>query len=171
MTFNDYFSSTYKRTLGQINSKLRNEQDAQEASLCAYYKMFRGVGSFRRESGFDSWFYTIVENVTMDFLRKRNRTARKIAGTVDADHVELYSADLDAEEAMIEKERKRLLYDSLSRMEITYSVPLQMWLDGMTCKEITDLTWMPAGTLKSRLHRGKKELIELAKKRSEALAL
>src|SRR5579862_2101259 len=52
---------------------LQNEQDAEEAVQDAFVQAFRKIKSFRGESRFSTWLYSIVVNLSLTRARKRKR--------------------------------------------------------------------------------------------------
>lgn len=50
-------------------------QDAQDYTQEAFLKAYRKLASFREDSSFASWLYTIAVNVMRDAMRKKKRPA------------------------------------------------------------------------------------------------
>lgn len=50
---------------------LRSEDDAYDIYQEAFLRVYRNLGSFRFDCGFQTWLYRIVNNLCVDFLRRR----------------------------------------------------------------------------------------------------
>ncbi|HMW66013.1 MAG TPA: sigma-70 family RNA polymerase sigma factor, partial [Chitinophagaceae bacterium] len=61
---------------------VKNREDAEEVSQDVFIKAYKNLNSFRGDSKFSTWLYTIVNNTGISFLRKRK--------------LEIYSLDNEA---------------------------------------------------------------------------
>ena len=52
---------------------LGNQQDAEDAVQSAFVKLYRGIGRFRFQSKFSTYFYRILSRVCFDMIRSRKR--------------------------------------------------------------------------------------------------
>ena len=52
---------------------LGNESEAEDAAQDVFFKAYRSLASFRKESAFSTWLYRIATNHCRDLLRKRSR--------------------------------------------------------------------------------------------------
>ncbi len=50
---------------------VKNREDAEEVSQDVFIKAYKNLNSFRGDSKFSTWLYTIVNNTGISFLRKR----------------------------------------------------------------------------------------------------
>jgi len=60
----------YVFTLAQRFTK--NREDAEEVAQDSFIKAYKALSSFKQESKFSTWLYTIVYTTAMTSLRKRN---------------------------------------------------------------------------------------------------
>ena len=65
-------------------AKLRNDSDAQDAVSAVFLKLVRSIDSFRGESKFSTWIYTVANNAIMDMIRRR-RTTLSIDADIETD--------------------------------------------------------------------------------------
>lgn len=73
----DILVSLYQqRGLGIAYNLAGNLEDAKDILQEAFIKMYLNIRGFQGRSRFSTWFYRIVVNCALDFLRKRKRAGR-----------------------------------------------------------------------------------------------
>lgn len=135
---------------------MRNEQDAQDVVQEACLRAFRFFGGFR---GGDArgWLLKIVRNTAYTWLHQ-NRAQQH---AVEFDEI-LFGPDLLASNP--EHVTLQLGCSNLLRRALEYLPPnfrevlILRELEGMSYKEISAVTGMPAGTVMSSLSRGRDRL-------------
>ena len=65
-----YMKKAYFIALGFVKS----ESDALDISQDAFVKAYRNIKKFKMEFRFFPWFYQILKNLSLDWLRKNKRT-------------------------------------------------------------------------------------------------
>jgi RNA polymerase sigma-70 factor (ECF subfamily) len=120
--------------------------DAEDATHDAFVRAWDRVGSLRDPAGFQAWFDRILVNVCRDRLR-RGRIVRFVP--VDAEAADQPAAD--AYDRLIGEHDLLAAIDRLD-IDLRITVVLRFWAD-LTVDDIADRLGIPAGTVKSRLHR------------------
>lgn len=134
----------------------RNEQDAQDVVQEAYLRAFRFFGGFR---GGDArgWLLKIVRNTAYTWLRE-NRAQQQ---AVEFDE-ELFGPDpraFNPEQVSLQINSSNLLRRALEGLPANCREVLVLReLEGMSYKEISAVTGMPAGTVMSSLSRARDRL-------------
>ncbi|HYV06155.1 MAG TPA: sigma-70 family RNA polymerase sigma factor [Blastocatellia bacterium] len=132
----------------------RNDTDAQDVVQESYLRAFKFFGSYH---GGDSraWLLTIVRNTCYTWLQQ-NR-ARELTTEFDE---EVHSTESpNPETLLIEGANKQLLKHALDELPVSYrEVVILRELEGLSYKEIADITDVPVGTVMSRLARARKRL-------------
>ena len=133
-----------------------NDHDAQEIAQEAYLRAIRSMGSFR---GGDqrSWLLSIVRNLCFDQLR-RNKVVRMNELPKDS---EFAGTDNCGDPAAIlqRSEDIELVRSAIGSLEPEFrEVIVLREMEGMSYKEIADLTGVPMGTVMSRLARARRNL-------------
>lgn len=136
-----------------LSHTLGDAQLSDDLAQDTFIKAYTNIASFKGRSGFSTWLYRIACNVLYDYMRGRKQsedidTARgkqEPAGSSGA------SVKLDVYRAM----------NILSFDERT-CITLQL-MDGLSLDEISEVTAMPTGTVKSHLYRGKSKLASYLK--------
>jgi RNA polymerase sigma-70 factor, ECF subfamily len=147
----DAFAELVRAYQGPVQRFLRHllgdatlaEDVAQETFVRAYQRM----ASFRSESKFSTWVFSIARNAGVDAVRARGRRLRLVdrAPTPSpAVHPEA-SAELAAALAGLPTE----LREPLLLVEVL----------GLTYREAADVLTMPEGTVKSRVFRARQVLV------------
>ena len=124
--------------------------DADDVVQDAFVKAYSALTRFRASAGFRAWLLSIVHNESRNLHRSRGRRAAResLAGRPE----ELWILD-PVEEAAANDRRDRLL-SSVRRLPVELR-------DVVTCRYLLELSEaetaialnIPAGTVKSRLHR------------------
>jgi RNA polymerase sigma-70 factor (ECF subfamily) len=145
----------------------RNDHDAQDVVQEAY---LRAVRSFDRYRGGDprSWLLTIVRNTCYTWLRQnRTQQAAGTPGKTD-DCSEEIPADPAGQPEMqfIRAADRRVLQEALELLPAEFREALVLReLEGLSYKEIADITDVPLGTVMSRLARARQQLQQLVLRR------
>ncbi len=146
---------------------LKNREDAEEALQDAFLRVFRSLGSFEGKANFSTWFYRIVYNVCASALEKRG-SAVFTSLSEDDREIELPDASHSnaPDELLEEHEDNTIIYREIERLPVEYSSVLTLFfVQQLRYDEITAVTGMPLGTVKTRLFRGRMMLREAISRR------
>jgi RNA polymerase sigma-70 factor (ECF subfamily) len=146
---------------------LKNREDAEEALQDAFMRVFRSLHTFEGKANFATWFYRIVYNVCASALEKRGD---KLITIVSADDNEMElpikSNEMAADEVLENHEENTRIYREIERLPAEYSSVLTLFfVQQLRYDEITTVTGMPIGTVKTRLFRGRMMLREAISRR------
>jgi len=134
----------------------RNDQDAQDIVQEAYLRAFRFFDGFRGGEA-RAWLLKIVRNTCYTWLQQ-NRPQHP---TAEFDE-KLFGPDPNApnpEEALLRSDSGKLLRRALEILPSDFrEVLILRELQGMSYKEISEVTGMPPGTVMSRLSRARSAL-------------
>ena len=134
----------------------RNDEDAQDVVQEAYMRAFRFFGGFRG-GNVRPWLLKIVRNTCYTWLQL-NRPPQP---TAEFDE-ELFSpnpGERNAEEALLRNDSSKLLRQALATLPSdSREVLILREIQGMSYKEISEVTGMPLGTVMSRLSRARSRL-------------
>ncbi len=135
---------------------MRNERDAQDVAQEAYLRAFRFFPRFRGGDA-RAWLLKIVRNTCYTWLQ----TNRPMQDATEFDE-NLFPSDshgANPEEAVLQKENDTLLRRALQKLPPSFrEVIVLRELEGMSYREIADITGMPAGTVMSSLSRARGRL-------------
>ena len=137
--------------------------DASDLLQETYLKAFRFFDKFTRGTNCKAWLFSIMKNTFINSYRKKS----KEPGKVDYEEIENYYENIkvsSSDDAHLEKEIfDNLLDDELSEAlsglsEEFRTVIILCDIEGYSYEEIADFIDIPVGTVRSRLHRGRKML-------------
>jgi len=135
---------------------LRNDQDAQDVAQEAYLRAFRFFPGFRGGNA-RAWLLKIVRNTCYTWLHA-NRPLQD-AAEFDENLFRPDSCAPNPEEALLQNDNGILLRKALEKLPPNFrEVLILRELEGMSYKEISDITGMPAGTVMSSLSRARGRL-------------
>ena len=152
-----------------------DREEAQDLTEEAFLKVFKNIKKFRGNSAFYTWFYRIVVNVCIDGMRRRRRRERLFSWRRLGENGEELSQEAvegrpEMEEAlnpmqvlsgkqMAEKAQEAI--QSLSeKQRIVFQLKV---LHEMRIPEISKVTKMAEGTVKSHLFRATQVLRDALK--------
>ena len=134
----------------------RNDQDAQDVVQEAYLRALKFFSGFQgRESR--AWLLTIVRNTCYTWMRQHR--SRELSAEFDE---ETHSADpaiSDPAAIVSQKVEGRALKRALEELPLEFREAMVLReLEGLSYKEIADITNVPIGTVMSRLARARTRL-------------
>jgi RNA polymerase sigma-70 factor (ECF subfamily) len=139
----------------------RNEQDAQDIVQEAYLRAFRFFPAFRGGDA-RAWIMKIVRNTCYAWLHEN----RPLQGAMEFDE-NVFSRDSrpsNPEEVVLQNDSGALLRKALEALPTNFrEVLILRELDGMSYKEIAEITGMAAGTVMSSLSRARVRLRQALK--------
>ena len=134
-----------------------NWADADDAAQEALAKAFRSIKSFEGRSQLSTWLFTITRGVCIDAARSQQGKQR--AGEDPIDESLPDSSD-DQESLLAGKDEATRLRAALARLPDAFRVPVVLFdIEGLTYDEIAAIEKVPVGTVRSRLSRGRKQLL------------
>jgi RNA polymerase sigma-70 factor (ECF subfamily) len=145
----------------------RNRDDAADLVQEASIQAFRAFATFEPGSNFRAWFTRILTNRYLNAYRKRQREPQ-ISPVEDISELYLYS---NARRAGVEgkgADPAALIFSKLETAQIEAAidalpedfrlVSALYFVEELTYQEIAEIVDCPIGTVRSRLHRGRKML-------------
>ena len=151
------------RLVHSLEHSLGSREDALEIAQQAFVLAWRKLRSFRRESGFYSWLYRIARNVAISRIRRRDIRSGSLNQLQDAKGFEPadQSAQAAPENSLETAEQVLLVQNALKQISEEFRQPLVLKeIDGFSYEEIAQILDIPLGTVRSRIFRGRQELIE-----------
>src|SRR6202790_2823428 len=132
---------------------MRNEQDAQDVAQEAFLRAFRFFPGFRRGDA-RAWLMKIVRNTCYTWLHA-NRPLQD-ATAFDENVFTPDSRATNPEEAVLQNDTSTLVRKAMEKLPPNFrEVLILRELEGMSYREIADITGMPAGTVMSNLSRAR----------------
>lgn len=141
-----------------------NAADAEDLTQDAFIKAFRSFGRFRRDLPFVNWIYPIVRNLYIDSLRRKPKHPNLPLQEEKDDGVHTYEIpDWDADPARktLSAEFEEKLQEALLKISPDFRMAVVLCdIEGMSYEEIAEAMKCSPGTVRSRIHRGRRLLRE-----------
>ena len=133
-----------------------DREDAMDLVQETSYKALKNRTRLHNDDHIRAWLYTILKNTYINYLRSSHN--RQLVH--DTEEMNQYSAQAgDSREGLPDEQLiKKELHEIISLLPHVYGKPIHMFLCGYSYKEISQHMKIPIGTVKSRIHLGKKRI-------------
>jgi len=163
----------YEKLVAHVVFKMVTvEADREDICQDVFVKVFEKLGTFKFESKMSTWVATIAYNTSLNHLEKKKVPLLDDISDQEGS-MERIAADTEDPEALLEAGLlTELLKKEITKLPAQYRAILTLYhLDEMSYKEISQITKLPDGTVKSHLFRARKLLKDrlMAKYRQEDL--
>jgi RNA polymerase sigma-70 factor, ECF subfamily len=134
----------------------RSDADADDLAQEALVKVYKSLRSFRFQSAFKTWLYTLVRNVFLDAARSRAGRERSQEAPLPEDHAQIPSGAPSADEGIAQAEQRKRLWRALRALPPEFRTAVVLFdVEGHSYEEVSAIEGVPVGTVKSRLSRGR----------------
>jgi RNA polymerase sigma-70 factor, ECF subfamily len=167
--FEAMFASTKKRAYSMALQLTRNTSDAEDLVQETFIKAWKGFDGYIPGKPFLNWVLRIMQRAFLDARRRENpiRKADSLNSFIspnDGEVQEMPIADTNPSpnDEVIQDEFNRNLYMALSQLPTVYQDAIRLCdLEGMSYNEIAELQGTTIGTVRSRIHRGRRLLRDI----------
>jgi RNA polymerase sigma-70 factor, ECF subfamily len=167
--FQSLVDDTRRRAYTMALQLTRNPAEAEDLMQETYVKAWRGYDSYIPGRPFLNWLLRIMQRAYLDSLRRENpiRKAESLNSMIspsDGEVQELPIADKGPtpDDELVYEEFRAQLHAALGQLPEVYRSAITMCdLDGLSYAEIADEQQTTIGTVRSRIHRGRKLLREI----------
>jgi RNA polymerase sigma-70 factor, ECF subfamily len=145
----------------------RNRADAEDLVQEAALLAFRGFKTFEQGSSFRAWFFRVLTNCFYSQYRKRKRQGTEI-DLDDAPELYLYCQTAaiglhghtdDPAGLLLSKFETEHVEAAIAALPDEYRVAATLYfLQDFSYQEIAEIVGVPIGTIRSRIHRGRRML-------------
>jgi RNA polymerase sigma-70 factor (ECF subfamily) len=141
---------------------LKIREEAEEVAQDAFIKAFESLSSFRGESKFSSWLYSIAYRKALDRLRKNKKyAATELLEEVTEGNIESIE---NALEYLQDKERKQMIQECILQLpEDDAAIVTFYYFEDQSVREIATITGLTQDNIKIKLYRSRKKLFNLLK--------
>ncbi len=150
----------YDRIFAVCRKVTGNQADADDACQDAMIAIVKGLHRFDGRSTFRTWSYRVATNACLDELRRRKR--RPIAAIEEPERI-------SDEPGISQQVSDRLsIDDAFPQIPEEFRAPVVLRdVIGMDYAEIAQTLDLPAGTVRSRIARGRRHLADVLASTSE----
>ncbi|MDZ7860258.1 MAG: sigma-70 family RNA polymerase sigma factor [Candidatus Krumholzibacteriota bacterium] len=159
---NKYKGPVFSICLRMVN----NRDDAEDLSQDLFIRVFNMLDRYNPAFPFSSWIYRITSNLCIDFLRKKKRnrllsTDQPIKGKDGTMQRQLVSKEIGPERKTEVSEKMKALEESIGMLPEPYRIIIILrHQQQLSYEEISDMLAVPLGTVKARIHRGRKMIVD-----------
>lgn len=161
------FEEIYRLTSGFVfNVALRiarRHADAEDVTQEVFVKMHKNLGQFGFQSSLKTWLYRITVNTALSHCRKNTGEANTIAKY--RNHLETEPTSEPFANPIHKKDNETIVATLLAKLDPDQRACIVLReMEGLAYNEIAEILNIPMNTVRSRLHRARETLLELAGK-------
>lgn len=163
--FDSLMRATYPQAFHLAMRLTGSRSDAEDLVQDSFIRAFRFFHRYDQSLPFANWLYRIVTNAHIDEVRRRSKLR---VASLDEPHPETGSkweiADGSAspEKLLMSGEFEAEMQEALLRMTPEFRIAILLSdMEGMSYEEIAEIMRTSIGTVRSRIHRGRRQLRRL----------
>ena len=149
---------------GLVYHMTSNREDSNDILQDVFAKAYRSLKRFKGKSSFYTWIYAIATNMSLNFLKKRNRRQGMSLDDVDStiehdkEFIELTSKSDPIRETHI-GELQEKLNEAMQTLSDNHRAVVTMYdIQGIPHTEIAKILGVSEGTVRSRLFYAHRQL-------------
>jgi len=144
---------------------LGDREEALELVQEIFVSVYQALPSFRFDSKVSTWIYRIGKNHCLNRLKYLQRRGRGrsdgLEGVPEEALLDAAGAPPRPDEALQAEHERALVQRAISRLEPDQRALVAFRdIEGLSYEEMVEVTGLPLGTVKSRLHRAREKLSE-----------
>lgn len=157
--FTELMNLYYNSLFSLAHRLLKNRQECEDMIQETFIRVLLYIDKYDESKKFTTWIHQITKNLCLDLIRRKKARPLPLTGDDDAVLPNLRASTLSPEEECLEREQAEEFRTLLSTLrakdrEILYN----RYMDDLSLTEISKLTKLPEGTIKSRLSRARQQL-------------
>lgn len=175
--FNELVRLYDKRVFRLVLRMLNDRAEAEDVAQEVFVTIFKAIGSFRGESKLSTWIYRIATNHCKNRVKYLDRRARGKKTELDelSEHGAMESASMSSsaqvsrpDEQAEANQIERIVRAAIAELDDDQrELVILRDVENLSYEEIQQITGLPEGTVKSRLHRARLVLMKAVQKASE----
>lgn len=168
--FSEIIKKYQNRVFRFAYSRVNNYDEALDITQEIFLMTMESLPSFRRESKFSTWLFSIMVNYCKNHQKKSNRFRSVSIDKTEGDDFEFQLTDEreNTEEQVIDSDSLRIVKEELFKLSDDYREILVLRdIEGMSYNEISKVLGISLSNVKVRIHRGR----ELLKDRLQEIGL
>ena len=161
-----------QKVFGLVYRMIGDRQEAEDISQEVFITVFKSIDSFRGESKFSTWLFRISTNLCKNRLKYLRRRARDRTQPLDKtppgemNHTPLAPAPVTPDKVAQGRQLEAALQTAVRELDEEHRVLIVLRdLQGLPYSEISEITGLNQGTVKSRLHRARVALKNKVRRR------
>lgn len=159
----------YQRPVFSLIYRLvRDREKAEDLAQDTFIKVLNAIDRYDPAFKFSSWIFKIAHNTALDHLRRRTPDTLSLDGSphatsaaeTEATTITPESQDENPEEYTLNRELGSEIETAIGTLRVEYRTAIILChVEGRPYEEIAQIMAVPLGTVKTYIHRGRKELM------------
>ncbi|MBJ6765147.1 sigma-70 family RNA polymerase sigma factor [Myxococcaceae bacterium JPH2] len=143
-----------------------DREEAHDLVQEVFVSVHQNLRRFREDSRLSTWLFRITKNHCINRLKYLQRRGRGRSEAFDefsaGSHVEVFGAPPGPDAALESARERARVQQAISQLEPDARMLVALRdVEGLSYDEIVDITELPEGTVKSRLHRAREKLADI----------
>jgi RNA polymerase sigma-70 factor, ECF subfamily len=144
---------------------LGNRAEAEDVAQEVFISVFKTIDQFREESKFSTWLYRVAVNHCKNRIkylaRRHDRDRDELDETTHTNQVNGAATGVPVRAAQPDRalegaQMERLLQEAIGNLDDDHRIVVVLRdVEDLSIEEICEITGLPDGTVKSRLHRAR----------------
>lgn len=140
-----------------------NRTDAEDLTQETFLRAFRFFGNYNRAYPFESWLYKIMSNLWIDALRRRPKQGQPVSLDQtfgdDEQTIDVRDDGPTPEQQIVESTLDSRVQKALDTLPKAFRTAVVLAdIEGLSYEEIADIMKCSIGTVRSRIHRGRRSM-------------
>jgi RNA polymerase sigma-70 factor, ECF subfamily len=151
---------------------LRRREDVEDIAQQVFVKAYFSLKRFDQRAAFSTWLYKITVNECWDLLRKKKVRPLVYESDLSEDQARQYEVSgetgcpaPDISEKLADRQRVERLLEGLEERDRLMLILKEV--EGFAVEEIANILGLNANTVKVRLFRARRRIVNLARKRGD----
>ena len=146
--------------IAHLMGYVRVLEDAEDICQKSFLKVYMNIDKYDSSYAFSTWLYNIARNEAVDHLRRKSNSIAPLLVEQEGDAAEVAGADNPEEKIILDQAIAKSL-ENLSRLPETYREVAELrFLRDLSYEDISRILSLPMGTVKTRIRRARKLLME-----------
>ena len=155
--FEELLSAYQDKVFRLSYSMLGDRAQAEDAAQESFLRIWKSMERYRGESSLGTWIFSVTRNVCLTAISKR--ASRKSAPIEEAERATPYGSH-----------KERDLLRLVAQLPENYrQVVMLFYMEERSYEEVARLLDLPLGTVKTNLHRARKQLATMVKEADDGV--
>jgi len=157
--FTELMNQYYNSLFSLAHRLLKNRQECEDMIQETFIRVLLHIDKYDENKKFTTWIHQITKNLCLDLIRRKKARPQQLAAQDHEFARPGGAAGRSPEEECLEREQAEEFRGLLATLrakdrEILYN----RYMEDLSLTEISQLTKLPEGTIKSRLSRARQQL-------------
>jgi RNA polymerase sigma-70 factor (ECF subfamily) len=157
-SFEELVEKHYRQAYNMAYRISGSATDAEDLTQDALIRAYQSFDRYQPELPFANWLYRIIANLHVDELRRRGR-ARVESIDACAALADIPDHSADPADRLLSRELEGHLQQALDSLSPDFRTAVVLCdIEGLSYEEIAEIMRCSIGTVRSRVHRGRKQM-------------